>query len=73
MKYTKSVDGEMRITLRGDGRFTKEQSDRLRAIAKDQGCRSFKIFLNHCFLDGIHAAIDEDDQDPTDANTGENS
>lgn len=64
MKYTRSNDGQMRVTLRASLRATKEDVAEFRRRAKDEG-RTLSEWLHDMLMDGIHAdsARRHDDED----------
>lgn len=73
MKYLKSRDGIMRVTLRAEMRATAEEVHALRQRAKRRGL-SLKDYLNSCLRDGVYEdeIANAENEDPTDSNTDEN-
>lgn len=64
MKYTKSGDGKMRVTVRAEIRLEKEEYATLVSIAKESGV-PVRIILRRFLYDGFSASCeDRDDTEP---------
>lgn len=61
-RYTQSVDGVERCTVRVEARLSKYLISECERVAASEG-ESLATWLRHCLTDGITAALARDDED----------